>query len=473
MNKPRVKEYDYKSFEKKEILGCGSYGRVELLYHEKLKLVVGKFFTSTGDPQKIKRDQANAKKEAQILDRIQHENIVRFHGFLTNSNCFVIILEYIPCGNLENLLHNDPEMPLPWKIRARFFVELANALNYLHYGSRKQSYVHGDIKPQNILLTETLQIKLADFGAAAVAKRSGSITGTVSLSINSDENTQCTPLYTAPEYLADPKKDRKRSMDVYSFGMVGYEILTRKAIFSGCNVPFGTLLEMIKATGQKPCHDYLDQEASSLRKSSPTDLTILAKLRKIVEQCSEHKAEDRPKIRAVKKNLDQFAQKQEINHKTTKAKAQSLVDQRKLLPNSLTKIDSRHEPEESFDSASGAVGRLDNEPSTSNIIQSSSRNEISLQTPEEIPCRSQSPTTQCLMENTSFLRQTLGRLDDTLRLITETNRRSWRIIAGFMILFLIMISFLIYEVFVLKKQHVGRGLLYHIISWLIGAGMAA
>ena len=114
--------------------------------------------------------------------------------------------------NLEQFIckFKEEKLNIPWELRLKFFYEIANALVYLHNHNSKRYFIHGDVKPQNILISHKWKIKLADFGSTAIEKAVG--VNTVSIDIPS--NTQHTPLYTAPEFLIDPSK-KTRAMDIY------------------------------------------------------------------------------------------------------------------------------------------------------------------------------------------------------------------------------------------------------------------
>ena len=102
------------------------------------------------------------------------------------------------------------DVDISWNLRSRFFVQLADALKYLHCHDSSRVYIHGDVKPQNILLSKNLTVKLADFGAAIIER----VTGT-NISMCEEQNFQHTPLYTAPEYLKHPTMNKTTAMDVY------------------------------------------------------------------------------------------------------------------------------------------------------------------------------------------------------------------------------------------------------------------
>jgi len=305
----KLKKYDNSNLMKIQNLGSGSYGTVQLLFHKELnKLVVGKYFSSGGDQCTIDKVLTNAEREAQILARMKHENIVNIIGTTSRDNSFGIILEFVCCGNMENLLLDGTEIPIPWKIRVRY---------------PKKSFIHGDLKPQNILLTDRLQIKLADFGATAIAK----LTGATSMTISGEGNTQHTPFYTAPEYLRKPTKEKCCSMDVYSYGMIGYEILTRKRVFDGSQVPLDVLMYLIKNEGRKPDESCLNKVSKTLKKTK-NEHKIFSKLKTIVQQCWKTDAQKRPKISNVKKDLENFSTMENVCKIDQAVKA--LVEERKL-----------------------------------------------------------------------------------------------------------------------------------------------
>ena len=212
-----IRIQSYSNLQEIKTLGNGSFGKVKLLYDKFQKqIVVGKFFQTSGEQKKIQDQFHDALREANVLAQLKHKNIVRVLGAAQRSKRdLVIILEYATNGNLETLLHSARDIVLPWKIRARFFAELANALDYLHNHNSKRSYIHGDLKPQNVLLGDKLHVKLADFGSAAIAE----IRGATSLPIRGKSNNSHTPFYAPPEYLKDPTVDKLCSMDVYGYGM--------------------------------------------------------------------------------------------------------------------------------------------------------------------------------------------------------------------------------------------------------------
>ena len=321
-----LKKFDLENLREISDLAIGTFGKITLCYDRELQQHVAvKIFCAYGELLKFQKLYASFQKEANIHAQFTHENIIRVLGaLLRDDRSFAIILEYAPCGNLERLLHNEKDVPLPWKLRARLFTELAAALNYLHNFDLSRRYIHGDLKPQNVLLGDRMQVKLADFGSASIAK----LAEASSLSVTADSNTQHTPFYTAPEYLANITKGRHSSMDVYSYGMIGYEILTRNVVFSGASVPHEVIKHLIRE-GQKPDERPLNEVAYSLMENS-IESVIFAHLKKIVERCWQTKREDRPKIFEVKQSLDELAKDKVIYDRASEAEIEALIKKRKM-----------------------------------------------------------------------------------------------------------------------------------------------
>ena len=208
--------YDAKSFstsgDDADVVGIGGYGVVRRCVHSSLGQVVVKCMHCESKTD-LDLKLAQTHKRVHVFSRFNHEFIVRFHGMTSWDSCFGMIMEEVQCGNLEDLMIGSQEIKtIDWKLRFRILFQLASAINYLHYHDPNKAYVHLDIKPENILMTKKLDVKLADFGAldivlATDAKPTTDISG-------ANQYTLC---YTAPERLQDVWCDVSRSMDVYSF----------------------------------------------------------------------------------------------------------------------------------------------------------------------------------------------------------------------------------------------------------------
>jgi serine/threonine-protein kinase len=175
---------------------------------------------------------ARFRKEAEVIARLRHKNIVRVHALGAHKGQPYLILEYIEQGSLDRMLGKKP---LPARKAALLALKLARAVEYSH----QHGIIHRDLKPANVLMTEEGEPKITDFGLArdmdaTRLTQSGDIIGT--------------PCYMAPEQAAGDVKRIGPATDVYALGAILYEMLTGRPPFKGGNV-----LEILAKVGtQQP-----------------------------------------------------------------------------------------------------------------------------------------------------------------------------------------------------------------------------
>jgi serine/threonine protein kinase len=157
--------------------------------------------------------------EIEIMTTLTHKNITPLLGICVDDDNLVSVYDYMPKGNLEENLHGDKKDKtlLSWDVRFDIAVGIAEALNYLH-NECSQPVIHRDIKSSNILLSDSYQPQLSDFGLALWGPRTSAFV--------TESDVQGTFGYLAPEYFMYGKVSEK--MDVYSFGVVLLELLSGK-----------------------------------------------------------------------------------------------------------------------------------------------------------------------------------------------------------------------------------------------------
>lgn len=160
-------------------------------------------------------------REAEILYRLDHPNIVRVRNVRTDHEPPFIEMEFVEGDSLEQLIEGRA---LPLRQAFDYMAQLVDALEYMH----AQNVRHRDIKPANLLVTEDGRIKLVDFGLAvetdlARITAAGMAFGTV--------------YYAPPEWI-DPAKIDPVQWDLYAAGVVFYEMITGKPGFA--TAPGGT-----------------------------------------------------------------------------------------------------------------------------------------------------------------------------------------------------------------------------------------
>ncbi|XP_076809509.1 uncharacterized protein LOC143452429 isoform X2 [Clavelina lepadiformis] len=290
------------SWDKEDLLGRGSFATARRCIHDQLGRVVAKCFKVEGPSKDMEKVMRNVEREMKVLYRLKHQHIVAVHGITEWSNCVGIIMEYAEAGSLDFFLWLQGDIAdIPLLLQLRFAHQISDGLRYLHHHDKKRSYLHCDLKPQNILLTPDLMVKIADFGSVAIATATGVTGGSFIVT----STTQHTPFYTAPELLGNILSDKKPSMDVYSYGMVLYAILTKHPAFSSDEpVNPGIIIEVIINRGQKPKQKYLDDVESSL-KDKPEDLEMFKFLKAIMVRSWDFEAKNRPDVQEVYDEIDE------------------------------------------------------------------------------------------------------------------------------------------------------------------------
>uniref|UniRef100_A0A0D3EL81 Receptor-like serine/threonine-protein kinase n=1 Tax=Oryza barthii TaxID=65489 RepID=A0A0D3EL81_9ORYZ len=189
-------------------LGEGSFGSVFKGTIAGSTIVAVKKLKGLGHTEK------QFRTEVQTVGMIQHNNLVRLLGFCTRGTRRLLVYEYMPNGSLDSHLFSETSRVLGWNLRHQIVVGIARGLAYLHEECR-DSIIHCDIKPENILLDAEFCPKIADFGMAKLLGREFSaalttIRGTIG--------------YLAPEWISGQAITHKA--DVYSFGVVLFEIIS-------------------------------------------------------------------------------------------------------------------------------------------------------------------------------------------------------------------------------------------------------
>ena len=160
--------------------------------------------------------------EAKVAGKLRHANIVAVYDAGVEDEICYIVMELIGgCRTLYD--HCQPDSLLPIEEVVRVIFKSARALDYAH----RQGVIHRDIKPRNILLTEDGEVKLSDFSIALRTQADATDTQ-VHGYIGS-------PLYMSPEQVRDDTINNQT--DIFSLGVVMYELLTGRHPFAADNLP--------------------------------------------------------------------------------------------------------------------------------------------------------------------------------------------------------------------------------------------
>jgi len=159
---------------------------------------------------------AEFEKEVAMMSSLRHPNICLFMGAVIDSPHRCIVTELMRrYGSLWDVLRM-PDVRLSWHTKMRMALDICCGMNYLHMGT--PPVLHRDLKSANLLVTDSLQVKLSDFGMARLKAHCQALTG------------NCGTLqWAAPEVISGASFQEKS--DVYSFGIVCWELLTGKCPF--------------------------------------------------------------------------------------------------------------------------------------------------------------------------------------------------------------------------------------------------
>ena len=219
------------------VLGQGAMGMVFKGLDPAIdRLVALKTIRTTGgmNPTQTMELRERLVREAKAAGKLSHPNIVTIYDVGTEGELDYIAMEYLEGQTLETLVRKSTVTN--FRIVAKMLHQVCSALDYAH----KMGIVHRDIKPANIMVLDGFDVKVTDFGIARFESGAMSMTQT--------GIAMGTPYYIAPEQLRGEQVDRR--CDIFSLGVVAYEMLTRKRPFDGQNI--SALIYSITQTNPDP-----------------------------------------------------------------------------------------------------------------------------------------------------------------------------------------------------------------------------
>ncbi|KAI8014052.1 Calmodulin-binding receptor-like cytoplasmic kinase 1 [Camellia lanceoleosa] len=263
-------------------LGEGSFGTV---YKGKLK--DGSFVAIKRAKKDMheKRSFTEFKNEILTLSKIEHLNLVRLFGYLEHGDERIIVVEYIANGTLREHLDGTRGNKLEISERLDIAIDVAHAVTYLHM-YMDLPIIHRDIKASNILITEKLRAKVADFGFARLAVEDPEAT-------HISTQVKGTVGYLDPEYIKTNQLTEKS--DVYSFGIVLVELITGRYPLE----PTRPLKERVTA---KWALQRLKEGAAVVAmdprlRRSPASLMVVEKILKLARHCLAPQRPSRPSMK--------------------------------------------------------------------------------------------------------------------------------------------------------------------------------
>ncbi|KAM0938912.1 putative protein kinase RLK-Pelle-RLCK-IV family [Dioscorea sansibarensis] len=202
-----------KNFSASLKIGQGGFGTVY-----KGKLEDGTFIAVKRAKKTLHDNHLGVEFQSEIktMAQVEHLNLVKFFGFLEYGDEKIVVVEYVPNGTLREHLDCLRGKPLDLAARLDIAIDVAHAITYLHMYS-DHPIIHRDIKSSNILLTDNLRAKVADFGFARLGAAEGDAT-------HVSTQVKGTAGYLDPEYLRTYQLTDKS--DVFSFGVLLVELVS-------------------------------------------------------------------------------------------------------------------------------------------------------------------------------------------------------------------------------------------------------
>ncbi|HUH97967.1 MAG TPA: serine/threonine-protein kinase [Anaerolineales bacterium] len=210
-----------------EQLGQGGMATVYKAYHAALDryVAIKALHPAFGeDPSFLARFQ----REARLIAKLEHPNIVPVYDYAEHEGRPYLVMKFIEGDTLKARLTKGP---LTSSEIEKIVETVGSALAYAH----KQGILHRDIKPSNVLVASDGQLYLADFGLARIAQSGESTL--------SSDMIMGTPQYISPEQ-AMGKKDLDEGTDIYSFGVMMYEMVVGQVPFNA-DTPFSIIHDHI------------------------------------------------------------------------------------------------------------------------------------------------------------------------------------------------------------------------------------
>lgn len=210
-----------------EQLGRGGMATVFKAYHANLDRYVA---IKVLHPAFLEEEtfQARFEREAKVVARLEHPNIIPVYDFSEHNGNPYLVMKYVEGETLKARLKRAPLSP---EEGVKVIQAVGDGLSYAH----NQGILHRDVKPSNVMIGEDGQIFLTDFGLARIASAGESTI--------SNDMMIGTPQYISPEQ-AMGKRDLDAGTDIYSFGVLIYELVVGKVPFSA-DTPFAIIHDHI------------------------------------------------------------------------------------------------------------------------------------------------------------------------------------------------------------------------------------
>uniref|UniRef100_A0A287D4T1 Serine/threonine-protein kinase Nek3 n=1 Tax=Ictidomys tridecemlineatus TaxID=43179 RepID=A0A287D4T1_ICTTR len=257
-----------------KVIGEGSFGRALLVQQKSSNQL---FAIKEIRLPKSLSDTQNSRKEAVLLAKMKHPNIVAFKESFEAEGHLHIVMEYCDGGDLMQKIKQQRGKLFPEDMILNWFTQMCLGVNHIH----KKRVLHRDIKSKNVFLTQNGKVKLGDFGSARLLSNPMAFACTY----------VGTPYYVPPEIWENLPYNNKS--DIWSLGCILYELCTLKHPFQANS--WKSLILKICQGSVRPLPSHYSYELQYLVKQMfkrnpsqrPSATTLLSRgsLARLVQKC--------------------------------------------------------------------------------------------------------------------------------------------------------------------------------------------
>jgi serine/threonine-protein kinase len=216
------------SYVVEEPVGRGGMGVVYRGHHEKLHRTVAVKSINPRGTHDLRRLRNRFEREAYVQAQLDHPGIVKIYDYIVSEQTYCIVMEFVEGRSLARLIAEHPS-GIPLRRALDLFEQILDAVSYAHTfiyrdenGATHRGIVHRDLKPPNIMVAPGDRIKITDFGIVKLVGASATDTSKIAYG---------SPRYVSPEQAAGETLDQRS--DIYSLGVILYEMLTGEPPFGG------------------------------------------------------------------------------------------------------------------------------------------------------------------------------------------------------------------------------------------------
>ncbi|HVF66637.1 MAG TPA: protein kinase [Pyrinomonadaceae bacterium] len=220
------------SYVLEEPVGRGGMGVVYRGRHEKLQRAVAVKSINPKGTHDLRRLRHRFEREAFVQAQLDHPGIVKIYDYIVSEQSYFIVMEYVEGRSLAQLIKENAG-GIESERALDIFEQILSAVSYAHTftyrdeaGATHQGIVHRDLKPPNIMVTDGDRIKVTDFGIVKLVGAEATDTSKIAYG---------SPRYVSPEQAAGEQLDQRS--DIYSLGVILYEMLTGRPPFGPRDAP--------------------------------------------------------------------------------------------------------------------------------------------------------------------------------------------------------------------------------------------